>query len=207
MLSLISSNSVKGPQEKEFIRLMEHEIREQIETISEALDLRAVTEAGSQTKLEQVDALATMNSLVASFQPLAKSKNIAILLQHQHEDHHCLGNPNYLKRVAENLISNALKYSGPNSEITIRLARTEERLCLSIRDEGPGIDERDMTKLYTRFQRLSARPTGGENSSGLGLSIVKKYVDAMNGTIQCTSEKGKGTSFTVKIPLASSQMN
>ncbi|MCU0427116.1 MAG: tetratricopeptide repeat-containing sensor histidine kinase [Candidatus Kapabacteria bacterium] len=71
---------------------------------------------------------------------------------------------------------------------------------LEIADEGPGISEEDMKKMFGKFARLSARPTGGEHSTGLGLSIVKKMVEAMNGRVWCESELGKGATFVVELP-------
>ena len=73
-------------------------------------------------------------------------------------------------------------------------------LRLEVQDEGPGISPEDMKKLFGKFARLSARPTGGEHSTGLGLSIVKKMVEAMNGRVWCESEQGKGSTFIVKLP-------
>ena len=71
---------------------------------------------------------------------------------------------------------------------------------LEVQDEGQGISEADMTKLFGKFARLSARPTGGEHSTGLGLSIVKKMVEAMQGRVWCESELGKGATFVVELP-------
>ncbi|MCU0427695.1 MAG: sensor histidine kinase [Candidatus Kapabacteria bacterium] len=73
---------------------------------------------------------------------------------------------------------------------------------IEVADEGPGISEEDMKKLFGKFARLSARPTGGEHSTGLGLSIVKKMVEAMNGRVWCESELGKGATFIVELPKA-----
>jgi signal transduction histidine kinase len=68
---------------------------------------------------------------------------------------------------------------------------------INFKDEGPGIMEEDLKKLFKEFQRLSARPTAGEKSTGLGLSIVKKYVEIMGGRVWCESEYGKGANFIV----------
>jgi signal transduction histidine kinase/tetratricopeptide (TPR) repeat protein len=73
-------------------------------------------------------------------------------------------------------------------------------LRIEVADEGPGISEDDMKRLFGKFTRLSARPTGGEHSTGLGLSIVKKMVEAMNGRVWCESELGKGATFIVELP-------
>ena len=79
---------------------------------------------------------------------------------------------------------------------------TNDYIRVEVQDEGEGISEADMTKLFGKFARLSARPTGGEHSTGLGLSIVKKMVEAMNGRVWCESELGKGARFVVELPQA-----
>lgn len=76
---------------------------------------------------------------------------------------------------------------------------------IEIEDQGPGITEADMKKLFGKFARLSAQPTGGEHSTGLGLSIVKKLVEAMNGRVWCESEPGKGAKFIVELPAVAAQ--
>jgi signal transduction histidine kinase len=73
-----------------------------------------------------------------------------------------------------------------------------------VRDEGPGISEADQKKMFQKFTRLSARPTGGESSTGLGLAIVKRLAEAMSGTVQCHSTPGAGSTFTVRLPICSS---
>ncbi len=71
---------------------------------------------------------------------------------------------------------------------------------VEIQDEGPGINPDDMTKLFGKFQRLSARPTGNETSTGLGLAIVKKLIEAMGGTVHCESKPGNGSTFIIELP-------
>jgi signal transduction histidine kinase len=108
-------------------------------------------------------------------------------------------------QVLDNFISNAVKYSPRGKNVWVRtLSRRDESGNLvgrlEVQDEGPGISESDMKKLFGKFARLSARPTGGEHSTGLGLSIVKKMVEAMNGKVWCESELGKGATFIVELP-------
>jgi signal transduction histidine kinase len=72
---------------------------------------------------------------------------------------------------------------------------------ITVADQGPGIPSEELGKLFGTFQKLSVQPTGGEKSTGLGLSIVKKIVDAHGGEITVDSEVGKGTVFTVRVPV------
>jgi two-component system, sensor histidine kinase and response regulator len=108
-----------------------------------------------------------------------------------------------IQEVVDNLVSNAIKYSpfGKTIEISIRKRIDEyglKMVRIEVSDEGPGMTEDDKKKLFGKFQKLSAQPTGGEVSSGLGLSIVKQLVDLHDGKIWVESEVGKGTKFIVE---------
>ncbi len=110
-------------------------------------------------------------------------------------------------QIFDNLISNALKYSPPNTTVHVHALPEKENVIVNVRDEGPGISEADQKKLFQKFTRLTARPTGGESSTGLGLAIVKKLAEAMGGAVLCTSAIGSGSTFTVRLPIASASIN
>ncbi|MNV55100.1 Sensor histidine kinase YycG [compost metagenome] len=107
-----------------------------------------------------------------------------------------------LTEIVDNLVNNAIKYSPLGTNIFVRVRETaDHKVIIEVEDEGLGLTIEDKSKLYQRFTRLSAQPTGGENSTGLGLSIVKVLVEAHEGTIFAESEgQGKGCKFIVKLP-------
>lgn len=105
-----------------------------------------------------------------------------------------------LKMIVDNLITNAIKYSQLDRGIWVTVGKMSKFIQVEVRDEGPGISGDDMKKMFKKFQRLSAQPTGGEPSTGLGLSIVKNLVDLHGGTIEVESEIGKGTKMKLMIP-------
>ncbi|MFO1459120.1 MAG: hybrid sensor histidine kinase/response regulator [Verrucomicrobiota bacterium] len=105
-------------------------------------------------------------------------------------------------QVLENLVSNALKYSPPGKHVWVRIRTEAGSVRCEVRDEGPGLNEEDQKRLFGKFARLSAKPTGGEQATGLGLSIVKRMVEAMRGRVWCESEAGRGASFVVAFPAA-----
>lgn len=105
--------------------------------------------------------------------------------------------PNFSLEVFENLISNAIKFSEVGSQVSVRMKENGKKCFVEVSDNGPGLTEEDKAKLFGKFQKLSAKPTAGESSTGLGLSIVKKYVESMGGTIACESEYGYGAKFVV----------
>ncbi|MBC8044149.1 MAG: HAMP domain-containing histidine kinase [Rhizobacter sp.] len=111
------------------------------------------------------------------------------------------GDEDRLQEVIENLLSNALKYSPPEKTVHIDVTSVGGCVRLEVRDEGLGLTPDDMTKLFGRFQRLSARPTGGESSSGLGLAIVKQLVELHSGKVWAESAgEGKGATFIIELP-------
>jgi len=102
----------------------------------------------------------------------------------------------------ENLISNAIKYTPPHKSIEISLAKRRNSILFSVEDDGPGITEEDVPKLFQKWQKLKAKPTGNELSSGLGLSITKRFVDLHSGFIRVDkSAVLSGSMFTIELPL------
>ena len=114
------------------------------------------------------------------------------------------GDATAMDQIVENLLSNALKFSPSGSEVGVFLSRSQGRVRLEVVDHGPGILPEEMPRLFSKFVRLSARPTGGESSMGLGLAIVKRLVDAQSGEIRCRSGNGEGTNFTIEFPEVTS---
>jgi signal transduction histidine kinase len=108
-------------------------------------------------------------------------------------------------QIIDNLISNAIKFSNPDTKVRVSLKDENQAIRFEVDDEGPGILEEDMPRLFQKYQRLHAQPTNGESSTGLGLSIVKKYVEAMKGKVWCESESGKGTKFIVEFKKQKNQ--
>jgi signal transduction histidine kinase/Tfp pilus assembly protein PilF len=107
----------------------------------------------------------------------------------------------YLTRILDNLITNAIKFSPGGKNIYLKLHRQHDVLKIMIQDEGPGFHPDDLPHLFRKFKTLSARPTGGEQSTGLGLSIVKSLTEKIKGSIRVESEWGKGATFIIEVPL------
>ncbi|TAE33321.1 MAG: sensor histidine kinase [Candidatus Kapaibacterium sp.] len=106
-----------------------------------------------------------------------------------------------LQQALDNLVSNAIKYSPHGTTIYLRLQRAEGCVRIEVQDEGQGFTDEDKEKLFGFFQRLSAVPTGGESSNGVGLAITKKIIDMHNGVLSCISEHGKGATFVIELPI------
>jgi two-component system sensor histidine kinase/response regulator len=163
----------------------------------------AAADRGYSLSVEGVSLAAAAASAVQRYSEAALRKSLTIHENYPPDVPLVLADQGALDQVIDNLVSNAVKFSPPDSSIWIEAGVSEGgRAELRIRDEGPGCDESDHLNMFTRYRRLSARPTAGEPSTGLGLSIAKHHMDAMNGTIECESRLGQGATFVLRLPLA-----
>lgn len=130
----------------------------------------------------------------------AAEKNIELTVQID-QDISIPADERRLKQVLDNLISNSLKFSHSGTQVLITSKTDDSFFYIIIKDQGIGIKEDEIKNLFQPFSQISGRPTGGEKSTGLGLSIVKKIVDLHQGEIFIVSEEDKGSTFTIKLPL------
>lgn len=170
------------------------------ELTNQLLDFRSIEANSLSIELSEQDIVPIAMMAAESFRNEARRKNIEIVCEPHAQEALATCNRDYLKLILDNLVSNAIKFSPFDKKIKIYTFANEQVAGIAVADEGPGILPDDMPKLFGRFQRLSAQPTGGEKSVGLGLSIVKKYVETMHGSIRVESEPGKGATFVVEFP-------
>ncbi len=191
---------------------IEETSRRMHDIIEKLLDANAIESGKIEFHIESVPLVSDVRHLMQDYQPKANAKNITLHCTAENESLCALADKHRTMQVVENLLSNAIKFSpyGKNIFLTVTQKnnpntapnQAHKVIRLEIRDEGPGLSDDDKEKLFGKFARLSARPTGGEHSTGLGLSIVKKLVEAMNGEIWCESELGNGATFIVELPSA-----
>lgn len=169
--------------------------------IDDLLDINAI-EQGQTIEIshEKMSLAIFLPELLKSFRHQADMKSIRLHFQNKADDAMISTDREYLKRIMENLVSNAVKFSPQGSNIYLKVKEANMQLYISVKDEGPGIGEEDHKRLFKKFQRLAARPTGGESSTGLGLSIVKLLTERLGGRIMVNSVEGKGSEFTVVLP-------
>jgi signal transduction histidine kinase len=105
-----------------------------------------------------------------------------------------------IEEVIENLISNAIKFSNEGGKVRVLAKANSRELTVEVSDNGLGLSEEDVNNAFQRGARLSARPTAGEHSSGFGLWIVKKMIEAHNGKVWVKSALGRGSTFAFSIP-------
>ena len=147
-----------------------------------------------------VDLVAVASAAIQQYDEAARQKKISIQTDFPAEAVMARADVSALDQVLDNLISNALKFSPAGKEIFVSVRAGSQRAECIIRDQGPGFTAEDKARMFRRYGRLSARPTGGEPSTGLGLSIVRKLVLAMGGELSCVSNPGEGAAFTIHLP-------
>jgi len=153
---------------------------------------------------DSIDLAALLAEIVASNRALAEKKEQTIrLLSPPKQMWMC--DPDRLREAVDNLLSNAIKYSPIGGSIELSMSADDDGAVIVVKDEGAGLSADDLSRLFGRFQRLSAKPTGGESSTGLGLSIVKRIVELHGGSVSAESAgPGRGATFTIRLPLAAS---
>lgn len=167
--------------------------------ISKILDIDAIESSRVNLKAEPVDMADQVKQIVTGFEKEAAKKSISLTYGISDEPLVVRTDALYLTQIVENLVSNAIKFSPAGKTVNVSLSSDNGHVQLCVRDQGPGFTESDKKKLFRKFQRLSAQPTGNEHSTGLGLSIVKRYTDLMKGEVWCESEPGKGAAFYVRL--------
>lgn len=183
----------------EYVRLMKESTRGGLALITDLLDVQAWEEQRENpvTSVFQFDEF--LKEKVESFRVVAEAKRILIKVESK-VDQKIVSEPNYLGRIVDNLVSNAVKFSRPDSTVEVKGTWKNGQLYVSVKDAGPGFTDDDQKQLFQKFKKLSARPTAGESSNGLGLAIVKILVDRLGGTIELKTAAGKGSEFLIRIP-------
>ncbi|GAA4847026.1 ATP-binding protein [Algivirga pacifica] len=201
LMSLDDENLTE--EQQEYMGLIRESIHRQQDMITQILDVSALEAKKSNAKIKRVNLGKLLIDITDRFTLTAEKKSIALAQDIDSSDEtEAMIDENYIVQIFQNLISNAIKFSPENTTITVSLKQEGEHLTASVKDQGPGLTEEDLDKVFGKFQKLSARPTGGEHSTGLGLSIVKKLVENLDGKVWCESVYGNGASFMVQLPKA-----
>ena len=197
---------------QQFERLDESGIKQRAEVIYMAamrmsdiigslLDINAIESGTMQVNNFTFPLEPVLRDLVHSWEERAQHKGISIVTSVKPAAIDVRADRDMLHRVLDNLLSNAIKFSQPNTQVLICAAPVDGGgVRIAVADEGPGLTAGDHKRMFTKFGRLSAKPTANEHSTGLGLSIVKKLLEMMGGTVRCESIHGSGSKFIIELP-------
>ena len=167
--------------------------------IRSILDVEKAETNQHKVQLENFDLKVFVETIVDDFQPAASGKNIQLHFETPAKHVYLVSDKQLVSRICENLFSNAIKYSPPGKNVWISVADANDGINIKVKDEGVGISKEELPNLFSKYSKISSLPTAGEASTGLGLSIVKRIVEELNGSVFCESEPGKGSLFTVTL--------
>ncbi len=191
------------PDQQDLVKTIHDASQSMLALVNDLLDVATIESGELQILLRQGDLAALLTKCVYLANIDAARKKTFIAFDAGGSAAKANFDPEKIKQVVDNLLSNAVKYSPPGSTITVELEVTPEFIGFFVKDQGPGIPEGERDRLFKDFGRLSVLPTGGEKSTGLGLAICRKIVEAHHGQISAENLRDRGCVFRVTLPLKS----
>jgi signal transduction histidine kinase len=203
---LTSIDLITGPEaalyrdhQKTFLEGIQRQVRHMVHLVDDLLDLGEIQSGRFKLHLQTTRLSEILGDAVRVQAQLAASKGTQIELVME-DDGIVLIDPSRMRQLLYNLLSNAVKYSPPTRQVQMMVQRQPSAWRVAIIDQGPGIRAEDRLRLFQPYQRLSAKPTAGEKSTGLGLAICRSIIEAHSGSIGVDSAPGKGASFWFTLP-------
>jgi PAS domain S-box-containing protein len=200
LIKMQKGNDLSSDQ-SEYIHYIQQACNNMQNLIINLLDINKIEQGINDVNPEKVNMSNLVKHHLHVFKESAAAKNIQLTLKDHSPDINLVIDVSAMQRILENLLSNALKFSPKNKEVIIRILQHEDVVKIEVEDGGPGIPPEEIGMLFKKFKKLSARPTDGESSTGLGLSIVKELVHLLKGKVYVESEVNKRTVFTIELPF------
>ncbi|TMF44026.1 MAG: response regulator [Chloroflexi bacterium] len=171
-----------------------------LQLINDILDLSKVEAGQMELHLQSVELGELVQEVRASIEPLARSKAIVLNTESSRELS-LIADSAKVKQMLLNLVSNAIKFTPSGGRIDIRVRRLESWVEIAVSDSGIGIAKEDLGRLFAEFQQLDAGPGRQQEGTGLGLALTKRFAELHGGQVIVESELGKGSTFTLRLPL------
>ncbi|HSQ87640.1 HAMP domain-containing sensor histidine kinase [Romboutsia sp.] len=175
--------------------------------INNIIDIAKIDSDCVDLKLQTIDIINLIEDVVLSVIPYANSKNLNLVFDTNTEELMMSVDCEKIERIVLNLLSNAIKFSNPGGDIFTTIIADENNLNLIVQDNGIGIDEENLSKIFDNFMQVDNGLTRQNEGSGIGLSIVKSFVNLHNGNINVDSKLDKGTSFIITLPIKANLYN
>ena len=164
-----------------------------------------ISEGSDKVKSEfckqTIDMAELLERITSYYQPKAQKKKISLEFNKNDINIWVYADPRRMEQVMSNLISNAIKYSHSGDSVHVKVGKKDTQAVIDVVDSGQGIVKEELPFIFDKYCKISSKTTAGEPSTGLGLSIAKRLIEAHDGVIEVQSERGEGSHFTVKLPL------
>ena len=198
--SLLSEENVDPAVYREFLEDIDHEIDRENKIISDLLDMVKEDRTNTDLEVTETDINALAKAVMKRLRPIAETADIALTLVNRRE---VIAEVDItrINLVLTNLVENAIKYNHEHGEVIVTVDADEEYFSFTVADNGIGIPEEDLNRIYERFFRVDKSRSREIGGTGLGLSITRSAILRHHGTISVESREGEGTTFIVRIPL------
>jgi two-component system phosphate regulon sensor histidine kinase PhoR len=197
----LASSDLSEEQRSQYLGTIVRNTQRMSGLIDDLLTLSRIESGVSALERTSLDVLRVVETLVADFAPRFEEASIAVEV-HADRVPACFADRDALEQILSNLLSNATRYSNPGSRVDIRIAERGGYVEIRVEDTGIGIPAEDLERIFERFYRVDAARSRALGSTGLGLSIVKHLVRALDGELHVESEPGKGSCFSFTLPIA-----
>ncbi|MBC8171884.1 MAG: hybrid sensor histidine kinase/response regulator [Anaerolineae bacterium] len=197
---LLLSERLSPSESKEFVQVIRDTSQKILHLVNDLLDITAIQTGKLSLQPRSVAVDTFLQTVWRLNRLIGEQKGITLELDIQPGLESTMFDTERIEQVLDNLIGNAFKFSPTHTVVRLSAATSNDYLVIKVTDQGPGIHPDDIHRLFAEFSTTRARPTGGEQSSGLGLSICKRIVELHGGTIQVKSDFGKGSTFEVTLP-------
>ncbi|MEZ5855126.1 MAG: ATP-binding protein [Hyphomicrobiaceae bacterium] len=192
---------------EQFLAIMQEQAERMSRLIDDLLSLSRIEMRQHVMPTGAVDLGPLVTGTLLTMRPIAEKAAIEIHFAQPSEPISVRGDRDELAQVVQNLIQNAVKYGKAGGRVHVTLANDERRVVLTVSDDGVGIAPHHIPRLTERFYRVNAKESRERGGTGLGLAIVKHIVNRHRGELMIESELGKGSKFTVLLPVARSEQN
>jgi signal transduction histidine kinase len=189
-------------REMKYLQIIYDSCHQALELIKDLLDIQAIESGKLKLTWIKIRLDSLLKENLEKNQYLASNKGIQLVSEIPENLPPVYADPRRIHEVLDNLISNAIKFSYPESSIKIKATHRDDQIEVSVQDQGQGIRAEELGTLFTKFGRTTTKPTQGETSTGLGLAIAKKIVELHGGRIWADSVYEKGSTFTFSLPVA-----
>lgn len=186
--------------QKEIVDCIEEAGKSVVTLLNELLDLSALDQGKAGLHMENLNICDMVRNIVPLFNGEAERKDLRLDFTCEIEKTEISADKHQIRRVIDNLVSNAIKFTPPGGKISIRARKSQNDIILEVDDTGPGISYEEAGSLFKEFGTTSNLPTGGEKSTGLGLSICHRIVEAHKGSINFVNLPEGGARFSVILP-------
>ena len=190
-----------SPRQERMLDMMDQTAQRMLALINDLLDISVIESGRLELRKEVASISGILENCHAANDIIARDKEIELELEIEPGLPPAHLDPERINQILSNLVGNAIKFSPSGTVITLGVRSSGDVVEISVADQGPGIPEDELPKLFGEFQRGSTRATAGETSTGLGLAIAKRMVEAHGGTIRADSVVGRGSTFTFTLPL------